>query len=142
MRTRLLCLFVTLIFPTSALAQPLADKVPANSILYFGWQGSDNLGPAYADSHFKAVLDQSNIPAVFNDMIPRAIARIGREQPQVAEIMRTVTSMTSPMWHHPCALFLASVDLSGKEPRPRAGVLCQAGADAQTILPKLQKLIE
>src|SRR3954449_4671962 len=65
-------------FAAPAFAQPLADKVPANPIFYFGWRGSDDLGPAYADSHLKAILDQSNVRAIFNDMVPRAVARVGR----------------------------------------------------------------
>src|SRR6478672_11953045 len=46
----LLIAFIT----APAFAQPLADKVPANPIFYFGWNGSDNLGSSYGDSHLKA----------------------------------------------------------------------------------------
>src|SRR3954453_7413005 len=80
-----------------AFAQPLADKVPANSLFYFGWRGSEDLGPAYGDSHLKAILDQSNIPAVFSDMIPRAVFRVGRDNPQVGNVLKSITKVAGPM---------------------------------------------
>src|SRR5436190_16332365 len=123
---RFSCLLIAITFIASpAFAQPLADKVPANPVFYFGWRGSDDLGPAYADSHLKAVLGESNIPAVFNDMMPRAIARVGFESPEVAQVLRDITSVAGPMWKHPCAFYLADVDLSGEQPMPKIALLCQ-----------------
>ena len=63
---QILSLLVVVLFVSPVVAQPLADKVPANSLIYFGWRGSDDLGPGYAESHTKAILDQSNLPAVFS----------------------------------------------------------------------------
>ncbi|HEX3357232.1 MAG TPA: hypothetical protein VHS31_09695 [Tepidisphaeraceae bacterium] len=137
-----LCLFIALFFAADVWAQPLADKVPANSLLYFGWRGSDDLGPAYADSHLKAVLDQCNLRQVFNDMVPRAIMRVGRESPQAADILRSATSIAGPMWRHPCAFYLADIDIDAPQPMPHAGILCQAGNDAPQLLAKLQTLVQ
>jgi hypothetical protein len=132
---------VALFFAPKASAQPLADKVPANPVIYFGWSGSDNLGPAYADSHTKALLDQSNFPAVFNDMIPRAVARISMANKDAGEVARTIVSIGSPMWRHPCAFFLADVEIGEKMPSVHAGILCQAGADGPKLVAQFQKLI-
>ena len=129
-------------FASPAFAQPLADKVPANPIFYFGWRGSDDLGPAYAESHMKAVMDQSNIPAVFSDMVPRAVMRIGRENLEAGMALRTATTVAGTMWHHPSAVFLADIDLSGKDPMPKAAVLCQAGNDTKALLTQLQSLVQ
>ena len=142
MRTLVSGFICAALLTTSALAQPLADKVPANPILYFGWSGSDNLGPAYADSHLKAVLDQSNFPAVFNYMIPSAVMRANRANPQIGEIVRSITSISGPMWRHPCALYLADIDMSQKEPLPKAAIICKAGNDAPQLLQQLQNLTQ
>src|SRR3954464_3277065 len=42
---------------SSAGAQPLADRVPADALLYVGWAGSEHLAPAYAQSHLKGLID-------------------------------------------------------------------------------------
>src|SRR4051812_12831007 len=141
MRRFSLVLIAVTFLALPAFAQPLADKVPANPLFYFGWRGSDNLGPAYAESHLKAILGESNIPAVFNDMIPRAIARVGIENAEVAQVLRDITSVAGPMWRHPCAVFLADVDLSGDQPTPKIAVICQAGADSKAVLAQLQRLV-
>src|SRR5438874_13806594 len=116
MRNFVCALIAVTFLAALALAQPLADKVPANPVFYFGWRGSDDLGPAYAESHMKAVMDQSNIPAVFSDMVPRAVMRIGRENLEAGMALRTATTVAGTMWHHPSAVFLADIDLSGKDP--------------------------
>src|SRR5438045_3141481 len=91
---RFSCLLIAItVIASPAFAQPLADKVPANPVFYFGWRGSDDLGPAYAESHMKAVIDQSNIPAVFSDMVPRAVMRIGRENLEAGMALRTATTV-------------------------------------------------
>ena len=48
-----------LIVAGQASAQPLADRVPADALVYIGWAGSQNLGPAYDASHLKAVAASS-----------------------------------------------------------------------------------
>ena len=54
---RIVCIIVAAlsIIPL-ANAQPLADRVPADALLYFGWSGSENIGATYDQSRLKAVL--------------------------------------------------------------------------------------
>jgi hypothetical protein len=142
MRTISTLLIAFTFIASSAFAQPLADKVPANPLIYVGWRGSDDLGPAYADSHTKALLAESNIPAVFNDMVPRAVARVARENAQAGEALRIATKIAGTMWHHPTALVLADMDLSGNDPMPKAAVLCQAGNDSKALLAQFENLLK
>lgn len=135
-------LIAVIVLSAPAMAQPLSEKVPANAVLYFGWRGSDGMAASYADSHLKAVLDQSNIPAVFNDMIPRAAVRISRNNPHAAELFRSLTTVSRTMWKHPCAVYLADIDLTGPQPAPKGAVLCQAGDDSKALLEQLQKFVE
>ena len=56
--------------------------------------------------------------------------------------MRTATNIAGTMWHHPTAVYLADVDLSGSNPMPKAAVLCQAGNDATSLLAQLDALVK
>ena len=146
MRRILLSLFIGFVFSTPLYAQPLADRVPANALIYFGWRGTDDLGPAYNDSHLKAILDQSNYRAVIDQMLPAAMARITLFDPQAAPIIQTVRSIAAPMYRHPTAIFLGDVNIekhghSDQIVKVKAGVLCQAGSDAPQMLAELQKLV-
>src|SRR3954464_9223674 len=60
----------------SAGAQPLADRVPADALLYVGWAGSEHLAPAYAQSHLKGLMDASSLPQLFAELGPRAVRRL------------------------------------------------------------------
>jgi len=48
-----------LIAPLAAFAQPLSDRVPAEALIYIGWQGSESMPANFANSHAKALLDET-----------------------------------------------------------------------------------
>src|SRR5688572_33457733 len=64
-----------LLLPSILVAQPLADRIPADAVAYIGWQGSEALGEPYAQSHLKAVLAESNLPQFFQEFLPRLADR-------------------------------------------------------------------
>ena len=45
---RLLILSIVFL-PAAAFGQALADHVPADAIVYIGWNGSQSMGPGYAE---------------------------------------------------------------------------------------------
>ncbi len=138
MRWQVITVLVVMGIPLAARAQPLADRVPADAILYLGWQGSQGVGAGYEKSHLKAVLDASNLPQVFNDTIPRVIQRVAREDAQAGQMLQLVASLGAPFWRHPVAFYFAGVDFQGQAgPRPKAAILCNAGADAEGLLKQL-----
>jgi hypothetical protein len=146
MRRILLSLFIGFFLGSPLLAQPLADRVPANALIYFGWRGTDDLGPAYNDSHLKAIVDQSNYRAVIDQMLPAAMARITQLNPDAAPVLQTIKAIAAPMYRHPTAIFLGDVTIlqQGRgDPliKPKLGILCQAGSDAPQMLAELQKLV-
>src|SRR5262245_32673120 len=57
MRSIPVALAVLILAARFAAAQPLADRLPSDALLYIGWAGSDKLGEAYSKSHLKGVLD-------------------------------------------------------------------------------------
>lgn len=61
---------------TSALAQPLANAIPDDALIYVGWSGASNLGPDYDASHLKAFLDKSSIRPFIERTIPAAAGKV------------------------------------------------------------------
>ncbi len=126
-----------------AQAQPLADRVPADAIVYIGWQGSQAMPAAYAESHLKAVVDASNFGALIGDFVPRLVERLGHGNPDVAPVMKMITTFGTPLWQHPSAIYFSAVEFKPVGPgRPHLAILCQAGADADALLAQLKPIID
>src|SRR5579862_8825172 len=85
-------------------AQPLADHLPADTILYVGWSGTDSLGPGYDESHLKAVLDSSNLRELINEFIPAVANKIAQNDQQAAQVMPMLGAVVGPIWKYPTAL--------------------------------------
>jgi prepilin-type processing-associated H-X9-DG protein len=142
MLTRLIALIAVVIMPACVLAQPVADRVPANSIIYIGWEGSAHLGPAYPQSNLKAMLDDSNIPELINTFLPALMDKAGQMNPQAGEIGHIVASIAKPSWEHPTAFFFAGVQMpQGGQPTPQLGVIWEPGADADSLAKQLEQLV-
>ncbi|HEX8341069.1 MAG TPA: hypothetical protein VF624_09190, partial [Tepidisphaeraceae bacterium] len=65
-------LVVVLLFAPFAIAQPLADRVPGDAVVYFGWRGTRDPGPGFDDSHTAAILKESKISELIDKTIPAA----------------------------------------------------------------------
>jgi prepilin-type processing-associated H-X9-DG protein len=125
-----------------AWAQPLADRIPADAVVYVGWRGSQDLGAPYENSHLKAILDASDLPKVFSEFLPQLAQKIGERQPDVQEIMALVSTIGSSVGRHPCAFYFGGLDMSNPDmPMPRIAVLCDAGKDAAALQEQLNKAI-
>ena len=145
-------LLVTLLLPAALLravpadpgsAAPLADRVPANAILYMGWHGADGLAPAYAESRLKGVIDTTDYNQLFEPFLPRVIERIEKEDKDAANAIRTVLKIGKPMWKHPSAFFFSGIDWNGDKdmPIPHLAFLCQAGDDAADLEKELTQAV-
>ena len=142
MRLRLTVILGVLIFPLLAQAQPLADRVPADAILYVGWQGTDSLGPGYDKSHLKAVLDSSNLPQLLTQCLPQLLQRLQAEDPQSAQQVKAVADLLTSLFRYPSAIFFAGIDFQAPGmPRPKLVLLCRAGQDGDAVLAQFNDLI-
>jgi hypothetical protein len=110
MRTCLIAILAALLFPLLAAAQPLADRVPENAILYVGWQGSQTLGPAYDQSRLKDLLNSTDVPRLFQEFLPGLVRRVEAEDPDAAQAMKTILAIGAPLWRHPTAIYFAGID--------------------------------
>ena len=93
----------------TAQGQPLAEHLPADTILYLGWRGSEHLGPGYPDSHLKAMIEMSQIRTMISEVMPKAINKLADKVPnpeaqKAADFMSTV-GLT--FWKYPTAFCLA-----------------------------------
>jgi prepilin-type processing-associated H-X9-DG protein len=123
-------------------AQPLSDRVPAEAIVYVGWAGTDAMPPAYADSHLKAVLDNSRIPALFSEFLPQWSQRVAVQTRGQSNPLQLMQVIFNRMLKHPTALYFAGIDMTNpRDPSPRFGLICLAGADAINIQQQLGQFV-
>ena len=122
----------------AARAQVLADKVPADALIYAGWAGSDALGPAYDGSHLKAFLETLNLPAFIGQQVNQALA--SQTDPQKAEQSKFGLDMLSAVAKSPTAFYFGPLDysLNPAQPAPRIAIISQVGkAQAQPLATRL-----
>jgi prepilin-type processing-associated H-X9-DG protein len=121
---------------------PLGDRIPADAIMYIGWAGSDALFPKYDGSHLKNIVDASDMPKLFDELMPQLIKRVAKEDPNAAEVIRQIVTIGAPLWKHQTAIYFGGVDWTAAQPAPRLAVLCDAGADAGDLTERISKLLE
>src|SRR5687768_5357519 len=110
MRSTLFALVLILLSPLAARAQPLADRVPDDAIVYVGWFGDESIGSDYDQSHLKAVLYDSELGQVFDEFVPQVIQRIAREaggagEEEIQQVTDMLAALGAPMWKRPTAFF-------------------------------------
>ena len=128
---------------TSVLAQPLAERVPADALIYVGWRGVDSLGPGYDGSHLQAVLEACRSDGVLDQFVPQLIERLAQEDSDTAARVALVADLGRLLWRYPTALYVGALDLAGEAaPAPRIGFICQAGGAADELAAKLNRLVE
>ncbi|MEX0774624.1 MAG: hypothetical protein WD042_02795 [Phycisphaeraceae bacterium] len=124
----------------AAQAQPLADRVPEDALLYVGWAGTDTLGKTYEESHLKAVLAEGGVSEFFGRIqtVVTNLASRGGQDPDAAQNLRQVAAMLDLAYRHPTALWLLG---NGADEPPKLAIAIQAGDDSDKVLDLLGKLI-
>ena len=140
---KLVAAFLLLILtPAAAFAQALADRVPADAVLYVGWRGSSDMGPGYSQSNLKAVLDECDFRAFVDDFLPKVIDRFGKENADADQIAHIVSAIAKPTWQRPTAFFFSGIAMPpGQSPVPHLGMIWRAGPDADSLAIQLEHLI-
>lgn len=121
--------------PSALFAQALADRVPADALLYVGWKGADTPGTGMQGSHFEAVLKDTNFKAVLDDVMPQVLNKLSNGDPDAQTKFKAIMSLAEPLWRHPTAIFIQA---TGEAQMPfRAGVICQAGAGVKDLVKQI-----
>jgi len=140
-----LCLLVLLAAGAggqAARAQVLADKVPADALIYAGWAGSDALGPAYDGSHLKAFLEALNLPAFIGQRVSQTLA--SQTDTQKVEQSKFGLDLLSAVAKSPTAFYVGPFDYSinPAQPVPRIAVFSKVGkAQAGPLATRLNAVI-
>lgn len=134
-----LTIFLTPLWST-ARAQPLADKVPADALLYVGWQGAGSPAPGFEGSHLQAILKGSDVSQFIDEFLPRVAQFAAQKDPDLAQVLPIVTAVVRPLWNYPSALYVGPLNVNpggGGPPMPRVAVLINAGGDSDHVLADL-----
>lgn len=124
-------------------AQPLADRVPGDALVYVGWAGAESMGPGYAGSHLEAVLKESKFNELISASLPRLIQKIGVKDRDAAPAMAMLSAIGGPMWRHPSAFYFGGLDVNNPQgqPIPKFALVCQAGAEGPAMAKQLKDFI-
>lgn len=137
----LLACFTVLTISFLANAQPLADRIPQDAVVYVGWSGSESMGPLYEQSHLKAVIEASNIRELIDQSIPRLLENIAHQDQDAAVITGFISAIGGPLWRHPSAIYFGGVDVTNPDfPMPKLAILCDAGKEGKQLVTQLDKL--
>lgn len=136
----LLIVFLAAAFPMLAAAQPLADHVPDDALVYLGWSGTDNLGSNYAGSHMAAIAEASQVGDFLNHSVPEFLARLSAGNMDLAR-MPDVWRIMHTLRVHPSAIYFNLDANKSNPPKPMIAVLCDAGADAPAMMESIEKLM-
>ncbi|MBI1336865.1 MAG: hypothetical protein GC164_07875 [Phycisphaera sp.] len=143
-----LCLTLALVCPTHA--QPLADRLPASSLVYIGWAGVDDMGPGYKGSRFEAILETSGI----KDMVAIGIdtARQNMAQNQGDDGQREFEAglrVAALTWRKPFAYALLDIqppadgnNAASDEPTMTSVCVWNAGDESDILINALQTLVD
>jgi prepilin-type processing-associated H-X9-DG protein len=135
-------LAVVVSWSVAAAGQPLADRVPADAVAYVGWRGADSLGPAYATSHLKGVIDASSLPQLAAEALPRLLKKLGEEDDDAAVVTELMVGAGGVIWRHPTAIYIGGVDAGNPDaPLPKLGLICDAGAEGPALAEQLKKAV-
>src|SRR5258706_15694799 len=101
-------ILLTLVFASVAYAQPIAERVPSDAVVYVGWQGTESLS-GYENSHLKGVIDSSNLPQFFSEFLPRVIEQVGKQDAQAAAGFRSIYGLGGVFVAKPCAIYFCGI---------------------------------
>ncbi|CAN5476052.1 hypothetical protein BH09PLA1_BH09PLA1_10950 [soil metagenome] len=144
----ILCAFIAIVsisgaFARAASAPPMSDQVPDDAIIYFGWSGAEAFAaaPEYQQSHLKALLDNSNMRQVAQELIPKLLAKAAQQGgEEAATAVDTFKLVGGTLWNYPSAAYF-TVEMGNGNPMPHGAIFSRAGKDALTIQKRMDELL-
>jgi hypothetical protein len=130
---RILVIAITFLVGGSVVAQPLADRLPDDALLYVGWRGANDPGPGYANSRLKAFVDASQVPDLIRETLPRVLDKLATQDRSAAVLRDVLFKLGPAFWENPTAIYVGPVDGLPINPTPRMALLCQAGPKAAQL---------
>ncbi|MEX1016731.1 MAG: hypothetical protein WDZ31_08290 [Phycisphaeraceae bacterium] len=120
-----------------AYTAPLADHVPEEALVYIGWHGADEAAAGFEQTHFKQLLDETQLRELVGYTLPLLAERYGHNDPTDGMAQRVLDELGSVAWRRPWTFYLAGVAEGmmgpGGPPMPRAGLIIAPGDDRDAI---------
>lgn len=128
--------------PARAAEDPFLAVAPDDAVVYVSWAGTKQLGPAYANSRLKGLVDDAKLSDLFDD-IYEALGNVAEMEgePDAKQAIDLASRLTDSMQAHRTAMWIRRVP-------PQAGmpvqvvVLCQAGDQAKQLVGQFEALLE
>lgn len=142
MKARLLVLTVAalLLCPLGALAQPMAELIADDAMVYVGWKGAGAVAGEYGQSRLKAVLDASTLPRLLGESLPAALRQVAGNDPAVGQTIEVIMGAGAVVWEQPAAFVLSGFEEQNGQVIPRMALLCKAGNQAEALRKQLEGL--
>ncbi|MEL7239744.1 MAG: hypothetical protein AAGK78_12865, partial [Planctomycetota bacterium] len=129
---------------------PLADKIPSDALLYVGWSGAEQARALGEGSHAMALLDESNLPTVFNETLPTALRTLSENvrgnNDELANFAQIAADLYPMIAKYPTAVAFGGITdewaMAPGEVVPKLLFVCQAGPDAEVLRGKLTALFQ
>jgi prepilin-type processing-associated H-X9-DG protein len=138
MRSPVLTWTCVCVFAVGALgAQPLADRLPAGTLMYAGWAGTQTL--QFDGSTFGQLLKDPAIGKAISAI--QAAAEEDMSEPQQA-VMRHAMKLGTIAWKRSCAVAWLDLQLGGQTPEPVATLLIDLGEQRDAFAAALNPLID
>ena len=119
---------------SSAGAQALKSRVPADAIAYYAWAGADSPGNGYSGSRLEAVVEASNLSQLGEDFLPQVLAKMTARNGDNGDGARFLHTMLGILWRHPTAIYSSGMTTAPDGSRvPKLGIVCEAGEDTETL---------
>ncbi len=140
--TTIFCLLLTWLVAGPAGAQPMADRIPQDALLYIGWAGAQHMPAGYADSHLKGALEASEFPKLIEQSLPALMKKLGQGDRRREEMHAILAALGAPAWRHPTAFYYGGIDLAGNQPLPKLAILCDAGQEGKALAAQVDALLQ
>lgn len=150
-RTRLVARCLSIVIVTcflftplkSAIAQPLADRVPGDALIYVGWQGVDAVEQDYQGSNLQGVLSETQVHRLLGEVLPRILEERGQMLPPDIEQGRVAVSdvLLPTLWQRPWAFYMRAEASDQGSPQREMALVIEAGDRADAVESSLNELL-
>ena len=129
-------------FTAAAHAGPLAAHVPADAIVYVGFDGATSEVADLEQRHLGQLLEQTQLRDALTQSLPDLLRRIAEieHEPELAMVANAIAELAPVLIDRRWALYFAGLDEMAM--MPRLGLLIDAGPDRETVQAWIDQLTQ
>ena len=122
---------------------PLADRLPADAVLYVGWVGSERIAELWDGTHTQALVRQSNFEDLLTRYVPEVLDKLAQEEPEAAEAVQLARELVPLFVRRPSAFAFGGMSFNGDggPPVPKLIFAVDAGDQAAALEQRIRALM-